>query len=386
MSDNDATSGPQQQPTTDEIIDWHLDQSLYFGESGCTTSFPTAHFFKNDDEVRTDVNIGVTDSCSTSNDLFEDVMMHDDDWPELLENAVADFTSEFDRVKSRAEYMQAHRPLLVETHNEVHRRLMTAGMMQGDIDRYSTTQAGLRQKISHLFDLENGNSKPTQNSISGHICYGSAYDSCRAEINLNTEGTLGELNTCLKVYLESLKDPFTKLEEIYYEDRSWKYHLRSVVESKKVRDKFVALITQQDYEIMIQEVLKYGGDLLLTQDWLDPCRRGLGEGSEEQQGNELHQGSPQGVESLFDEVDMYRDLERYGRGELRSADQADLDELAAAARALAEEEEAMEVSREPRELGVKSARMGMGVGIKIERMAEALRQDRQGPLYGGAKE
>ncbi|KAL8734100.1 MAG: hypothetical protein Q9181_003308 [Wetmoreana brouardii] len=375
MSHYDATSGPQQQPTTDEIIDWHLEQSVYFGESGCTTSFPTAQFFKNNDEARIDVNVAVTDGCSASNDLLEDVMMHEDDWPETLRHAVADFTSEFDRVEGRAEYMQAHKPLLVETHNEVHCRLTAAGMTQGDIDRYSTTQAGLRQKISYLFDLENGISKPTQNVLSGHICYGSASDSRRAEVNLNTKGSLGEFETCVEVYLKSLKDPFTKLEEIYYEDRKWKYRLRPVVVSKEVRDRFVQLVTQRDYEIMIREVLRCGGDLLLTQeDWLDPPETGVGEGSEEDQENETYQPSPQGVDTLFDDMDLYRDLERYGKGDLKSADQAELDELAAAARVLAEEEEAMEVSRARHD----QARVAHDAARRAQRAESQVREDEHG--------
>lgn len=322
----------QQRPSVDDIIDWNLEHATYLGESGYTTDFPTLESLNFQPSANTDSN--------------EDVMLRDSDWPDILQNAVEDLTSDYNRVKSQTEYLKANRNDLTDTQLEVHRRLLAAGRTQRDVDRIKAEKSSLRRRIVGLHELENGTGKQSEKAISGWICYGAESDRRNAQINLDPKGSLTQFERCAKVYMECLKGPFVRLQEIYHEDRCWKYRLRPVVESKMVREDFFELQTERDYEHMVRSALGHSGLLLLTQeDWLDSPISTPEGSSQKKKMDETQKPLPQGVDSLFEDVDLIRDLGKLATGEYKFADDAALDELAAEARALAETEEAMEVAR-----------------------------------------
>ena len=238
----------QQPPSIDDIIEWQHEQSLCLAETGYSMQFPTADYF--------------------NTDLFPDPISSDYDDPSILEAAVEDFTAEYERVTYRMEYMRANRPLLAETENEVHRRLLKLGKTEKDIGRYISTGASLRTKVEDLYQLQLSQPKSTKNTITAYIYYGSFINKRVAEIKLHVDGSLDEFQDLVKVYMGCLKDSNESLKDIYYEDRPWKYQFKPKMKSVQADEKLIPLEYEKDYTNIIRQMMNPGSaafKVVLTQ-------------------------------------------------------------------------------------------------------------------------
>ncbi|KAI4174270.1 MAG: hypothetical protein LQ343_002408 [Gyalolechia ehrenbergii] len=320
MDSNQGVPNSQQPPSIDDIIEWQHEQSLCLGETGYNTRFPTADFF------------ATTPIANAPARDFDD--------PDLLENAVEDFTTEYERVIHRMEYMKANKPLLIETENEVHRRLLKAGKTQQDIGRYISKGTSLRHKIDDLYDLQDRDSRSERNTLPALIYYGSVFNKRKTTINLPVDVSLAVFRDLVKVYLECIKDVNESLESIYYEDRPWKYQLKSTASSVQVDETVLPLEIEYDYTNLVRKMKSPGSSafiLVLTQeDWPGEkkTQRKRTQLYEEQNGNPPPDRMDDGIESLFDEVDFANDLAMFSRGQVQLADEEALEELARAAQDL----------------------------------------------------
>ncbi|KAL8937105.1 MAG: hypothetical protein Q9211_003857 [Gyalolechia sp. 1 TL-2023] len=313
----------QQPPSIDDIIEWQHEQSLCLGESGYSTRFPTADFF------------ATTPIANTSSGHFND--------PELLERAAEDLTTEYERVIHRMEYMKANKPLLVEAENEVHRRLLKAGKTERDIGRYISKGTSLRHKIDDLYDLQDPGSRQEKNTVPALIYYGSSSNRRQTRMNLPIDASLAVFRDLVKVYLGCIKDVNESLESIYHEQRPWKYKFKSTMESVPIEEGLLPLEMEHDYTNLIRKMKSPGSSafiLILTQeDW--PGEKKTGQNRT--QTYERKHNSPasdcmdDGIESLFDDVDLVNVLDMYGKGQVRGADEEALEELARAAQGLERE-------------------------------------------------
>ncbi|KAL8837447.1 MAG: hypothetical protein Q9170_002533 [Blastenia crenularia] len=318
----------QQSPSIDEIIEWNHELSLSLCEVGYTTQFPTADFF--------------------ASNLYPDSANCNFDSPDLLENAVQDFTAEYQRSIDRIHYMDANKPLLAKTESEVHSRLLEAGKTEKDIGRYVADKTVLRHKIDTLYELQDSSSNIASNSKPAYLYYGSSSNRRFTKTNLPVHGSLAVFREQIKVYLGCIKDVNESLESVFHDSSPWKYKFKPKMQSVKVGEQWRPLETERDYVNLMRQMMNQASaafHVVLTQkDWPDRMK------AKERQGqrNPLQHyttkySASEGVESLFDNVDLCNILEQYGRRQVRSADDAALEELATASRAL--ETRAMNKSR-----------------------------------------
>ncbi|KAI4252082.1 MAG: hypothetical protein LQ352_004481, partial [Teloschistes flavicans] len=242
-------SQQQQQPTVDDIIDWHLEQCYNCGELGFTCEPPTIEAFN--------ANIRINPTPAP----FGDDPLDDDDWADIDEAAARDAIKEFNRAKDRHEYIISHPALVAETQKEVHRRLLAAGKRQSDIDLYDVDQIPLRLRILDLHNIENGYLEKT---VPASLNYVSGSIQRSTKTNLNAKDSLSDFERHAKCCLESLKTPYTQPEGIHYEGRPWRYRLNPT--PWLYQNDFRILESNRDYQNMISTALKYSCALVLTQE------------------------------------------------------------------------------------------------------------------------
>ncbi|KAL8990400.1 MAG: hypothetical protein Q9177_000942 [Variospora cf. flavescens] len=230
------SSGAQRTPSINDIIDWHVDQSINSGRLGYSTNFPTGDFF--------DVDPGCF-AAKTEPFDSEDVSV-------IMETALNDFIAEHGRAIEHAEYMNTHPELLVEAENEVNRRLAQAGRAQQKVDSYASGEGILRRKTEDLYKLENAGPGKT-NVVAATLYYGPPDDRHRADINLHIHGSLAELKSSAKTYLDCIREPGEPLETIYDEDAPWKYKWKPKDKAVKVKEEWFPLESERDYRILIQQ-------------------------------------------------------------------------------------------------------------------------------------
>lgn len=239
-----------EEPTIDEIIQWHIEQAHCMGELGFTTNFPDAENFQH---PGFDPNFDFNAVTSSLGDL---------------DRAVNEMIKDYERVKCRATYISfnQHQPLLKKTKEEVHRRLLAAGKTQEDIDDYNSSGTSLRDQISDLQRLKAGK-KPVQNTTEAWVHYWA--DAGRKQrqkyrINLQINGTLHHFHVDIAGLMDSLRDYSQRLEDFYDQSRPWRYQLVSRKHSLATAA-FYPLTTEHDYRLLIQQNKKEGVTAVLTQ-------------------------------------------------------------------------------------------------------------------------
>ena len=358
MSKNIQPQAPRAEPSVEDIIDWNLEQALFTGEHGFTTDFPDPE--------------SIVSAWRNANiDPSKDLTLHESDLPEILRDAVDHLTSDYDRTVEQNAYLKANRNKRAETQQKVHERLMAAGNTKRDIERMKARKETLRKRIIQLHEVENGPTERPKQTVKACIVYGHLSNRRRADIALNPEGSLGDFEDSVKTYLECLKSPYSKLEEIYHETRYWKYRLSPRKISRVVKEGFFELGTQRDYENMIRIFLQHGGRLYLTQeDYLDNLALNTSKDSSAEA--ELvvpREPSSGGIEALLENVEM-RDMAKWVTGEFKAADDAALEAFAAEVRDF-ENAEDMQTAR----IRNDQARVAHD---KARRAHRAESQDRQG--------
>ncbi|KAI4126224.1 MAG: hypothetical protein LQ338_003848 [Usnochroma carphineum] len=287
------------------------------GTLGYSSDFPSADFF------------------DTNPDCYADATAFDDE-SNVLDAALADFDAERQRVKDRMEYMNANNALRAEAELEVHRRLRQAGKTEKDINQYISEKVCLRVKIQDLYNLENPH--PTKNTVEAYIHYGPSNNRRSAGINLHANGSLAEFKDSVKIYLDCLRDTWEPLESVYQGDRPWKYKWVPKKGSRKAKKKegLRPLEMERDYQILIQQlrsggrtefnvVLSQGGRPEPSDAKKDSTQKVEGAGKDGSQDR-----MSQDIDSLFDDLDLVKVLEGYGRGVVKDADEGALQELATA--------------------------------------------------------
>ncbi|KAL8949923.1 MAG: hypothetical protein Q9222_004012 [Ikaeria aurantiellina] len=312
MATPQGRSEEQTPPSIDDIIQWNLEQLHFLGDLDFSTNFPTIDFF---------------DHAFESTPLGGKEIEDDGDEVEV---ALKEINADYERVEARMQYMQKHETLLKDTEKEVHRRLLVAGKPRGDIENLVKNGTSLRQQISELHNLQTQHGKKRSNTVAASIHYGPMSSRRKAGVYLPICGTLAEFERMARVYLGNLKSSYEKIEEIYHEGQAWAYLLK-----RKPRvagggsGKYVKLETEADYRHLIVQMTRPGElvNLVLTQEgW--PVK------TEPDQGRKKRMQQRGGVDSLFDDIDLCRDLENFGKGQIRAAKESDLEKFAAAAEKL----------------------------------------------------
>lgn len=225
----------QQIPSINDIINWHVEQSINSGRIGYSTNFPTSDLFNVDPK------------------LFENAATFDsDDVSDILETALNDYAAEHDRAIDRMGYMDAHPELLVEAEAEVDRRLAQAGRTQQDIDGYASGGRVLRRKIEDLYNLENPSPRK-KNAVAAYIYYGTSENRQSADINLHISGSLAEVKSSARTYLNCIRDTWQPLDAIYDENGLWKYKWKAKDKAVKITEEWFPLESEHDYKILIQQ-------------------------------------------------------------------------------------------------------------------------------------
>ncbi|KAL9046886.1 MAG: hypothetical protein Q9214_000401 [Letrouitia sp. 1 TL-2023] len=297
-----------EEPTIDEIIQWHIEQAHCMGELGFTTNFPDAENFQHPGfDPKFDFN-AVTSGLGD------------------LDRAVNEMTKDYERVKSRATYITSNQPLLKKTKEEVHRRLLAAGKTQEDINNYNNSGTSLRDQILDLQRLRTRKG-PAQNTTEAWVHYWA--DASRRErrkyrINLQINGNLHDFHVDLAGLMDSIRDCSQMLEDIYDESRPWRYQLVSKQHSLATAA-FNPLVTEHDYQILIQQNMKEGVTAVLTQED-DPQEPSAAKQSlmDEDEDDDDEFGH------LFDPIDWRNEVRRFRAGGKMNATQEDLEEVARA--------------------------------------------------------
>ncbi|KAL9581915.1 MAG: hypothetical protein Q9212_003609 [Teloschistes hypoglaucus] len=244
----------KQQPSVDDIIDWHIEQCHDLGELGYSINPPTIEEFN--------ANI----LTNPSPPPFWDDPLDEDDLAELEKEALNDLNEDINRTEERNEYIRTHPALIAETQQEVHRRLVAAGKSQSEIDCYDTEQTPLRLRILDLHNHENGWFLGDKKTVPASLRYfdGSIQRSTR--INLNPRDSLSEFERNAKGCLQSLQNPYRKLEDIYHEGRPWRYGLQPATQASPVGKDFCTLRSARDYQNLISMVLTHGSAVLTQEE------------------------------------------------------------------------------------------------------------------------
>lgn len=230
----DNTEG-QQPPSVDDIINWHIEQSINLGTIGWTMNFPTADFFKDFDPAP------FAEAATFDGDIDTDI----------LDAALHEFAAEQERLIDRMNVMEANRPLLEATELEVHRRLLQAGKTQQDIDHYIREKTRLGRKIEDLYRLQYPD--PPKNYVEAFINYGPAHNRRSAEINLDINGSLANFESSIKITLECFRDMWEPLASVHHEGSSWKFQWKPKDKSGKTEEKWFPLETERDYKDLIRQ-------------------------------------------------------------------------------------------------------------------------------------
>ncbi|KAL9013170.1 MAG: hypothetical protein Q9173_002123 [Seirophora scorigena] len=235
MDNLQSDAHAQEIPSINDIIDWHVEQSINSGRLGYSTNFPTSDLFNVDPK------------------LFKDAATFDsDDVSDLLETALNDYAAEQDRAIDHMGHMDAHPELLVEAEGEIDRRLAQAGKTQQDIDGYASGERVLRRKIDDLYNLENPSPRK-RNVVAAYIYYGTSENRHSADINLHISGSLAEFKSSARTYLNCIRDMWQPLEAIYDEDGLWKYKWKPKDKVVKIKEEWFPLESEHDYKILIQQ-------------------------------------------------------------------------------------------------------------------------------------
>ncbi|KAI4214710.1 MAG: hypothetical protein LQ351_002783 [Letrouitia transgressa] len=297
-----------EEPTIDEIVQWHIEQAHCMGELGFTTNFPDAENFQH---PGFDTNFNFDAVTSSLGDL---------------ERAVNGMIKDYERVKYRAAYISSNQSLLEKTKDEVHRRLLGAGKTQEDIDNYNSSGASLRDQISELERLKSGK-EPAQNTTEAWVHYWA--DASRKErrkylINLKINGTLHHFHIDMAGLMDSLKDCSQRLEDFYDQSRPWRYQLVFKKHSLATAALY-PLNTERDYRDLIQQNKTEGVTAVLTQgdEPQDPSavEQNLMDEDEDEDDEFGH---------LFEHIDWKNEVRRFRAGEKMNATQEDLEEVAGA--------------------------------------------------------
>ncbi|KAI4103583.1 MAG: hypothetical protein L6R37_003728 [Teloschistes peruensis] len=244
----------QQQPSVDDIIDWHIEQCRNLAELGFTTNPPTIEAF----------NAHILTNPSPR--PFLDDPLDDDDWAKLQDETLNEEAEDYNRAEERNEYIKTHPDLVAETQQEVHRRLIAAGKSQSDIDCYDAEQTPLRLRILDLHNLENGWFLGDKKTVPASLMYFEGSIQRSARINLNPRDSLSDFEHNAKSCLQSVQNPYRKLEDIYHEGRPWRYGLQPATQASPVGKGFCTLRSGRDYQNLISMVLKHGSAVLTQEE------------------------------------------------------------------------------------------------------------------------
>lgn len=219
-------------PTIAEAIEWQFEQASQ--QFGFYTTFPTRDQLNHVSLDTTITAYGNETGISTA-----------------MEQKHVEST----RLRHGMEIMNVNRPLMESTEHEVHRRLLTKGKTQRDIDWYKLNKTSLRQKIRVLHHLDHPIPNLPRNSVCAWAYLGPVERDRTVPVNLPIKATLEEVRQLLKDLLRTEVAPLAIPKwDTYDENGHWKYQL--VKSRTTIGRASVWLSSEVDYKYMINQLAK----------------------------------------------------------------------------------------------------------------------------------
>lgn len=234
----------KERPTAENFIEWMQDHAFNLGLIGFSSEPPSF------DEIMHKVHVGGLEQGELDN------AYQFDDWAALaLEKMEANSVRREERLKIMGD--RKNKELLAEAENIVDDRLLTAGMTQQNIDNHSSQKDALWEKIIELYKLEHPVVELT-GGVDAYVYLDPMY-ARKIKIYLPLTTSFSEFHDLLKGFCLShgvIREPSRNGVEDEESKNLWKYNLITKNERKPLKTASVKLVTDQDYQTMIQEVTK----------------------------------------------------------------------------------------------------------------------------------
>lgn len=244
MNRADAVLQGKEQPTVEDFIEWIEEEGVRMGSLGFRTEYanPEEIFanFPVNGSVEGFEEINGLEECAT----LEMIGIH----------------KEIAMMERRMHIMKANRTLLARTEVQVDKRLLAAGKSQEDIDSYPNDEKRLRVKVMDLHALKHPIPPITgpPRGIRALLMLGKKFDR-RVSVTLPVNATLAEVCKLLDGTCASEDYLAVGWHKAPAEKRVWKYHLIAKGGKSLGVPHSTRLLTDSDYQHLIQQFKKKKG-------------------------------------------------------------------------------------------------------------------------------
>lgn len=241
MDHVDAVLSGRVQPTVEDFIEWIEEEAFRMGGIGFRTEYA------NPEEIFADFSMDSSEGGFDKIDRLE----------RCATIGMMGIHTEIAMMERRMQIMKANRPLLARTEVRLDKELLAAGKSQEDIDSYPNNERRLREKVMDLYALKHPNTYP-QRGIGAWVVLGPKLDR-KIAVTLPTDATLAEVCKLLDGTYASDDYLTVGWHKAPAEKRIWKYHLIIKGQKSLVKPHSTRLLTDADYDHLIQEIKKKKG-------------------------------------------------------------------------------------------------------------------------------
>ena len=244
MDHAEAVLQGKEEPTEEDIIEWVEEEAYRMGMIGFRAEY-TKHELE---EIFADFPM----KCSREGE-FEDFV----DLENCAHTEMMGIHEEIERMKRRRNIMKANPLLCARAERRVDKELLAAGQLPKGPDKYPDAESRFRRKVMELYDLRHPIA-PVIGPPSGidvSLRLGTTHDR-PVTVRLPMEATLAEACNLLDGTCAShdyLTQGWHKAPE---EKRIWKYCLRPRGQKSQGSADWTRLLTDADYQHLIQQATK----------------------------------------------------------------------------------------------------------------------------------
>lgn len=246
-------------PTVEDFIEWTEEEAVRMGMIGFREEYA------NLEEIFASFPMN-----SRTEGNFEDFV----DLENCATIEMMGIHNEIEKMKRRMAIMKADRPLFARAERQVDKELLAAGKSPEDIKKYPSNEGRLRMKVMDLYNLKHPVTPATgpSSSIDASLKLGKRLDR-QVSVRLPVEAALAEVCKLLDGTCAS-EDYLTEgWHKSPAEKRIWKYCLRATGQKLLGSPDWTRLLTDADYQRLIQQIQKKKGDKYLQRAILTPVSR-----------------------------------------------------------------------------------------------------------------
>lgn len=241
MDHANAVLDGQEQPTVEDFIEWIEEECVRMGMLGFRTEYADP------EEIFAYSAMNASGGeLDTANDLEQCATV------EMMR-----VDKEIAMMERRMHIMRANKPLLARTEVHVDKALLAAGKTQEDINSYPNNEKRLHKKVMDLYTLKHPIPPITgpPRGVDAVLVLGEKLDR-QVSVTLPVKATLAEVCKLLDGTCASEDYLTVGWHKPPAEKRIWKYHLIAKGQKSPIAPHSTKLLTDADYNHLIQQVQK----------------------------------------------------------------------------------------------------------------------------------